>query len=288
MFSTSVMRSAVVFRLSAGTVLAAALVTPGFAASPPGKIELQPHRIAYEVSLGPKSTGSAFSSARGLIALEFTGNSCDGFATNFRQATALADSDGQVRNLDFRVNLWEDGNGKRLRFSVKNEVNGQMTRDADGEARHVKDGSVSVAMSRPKGRKGDFDGSIIFPSAMMISLLQSATNGEKRFDAKIFDGSEGGEKVYETSASIGVRLEGERNARLEPVMRGGTLDTVPRWPVSIAYYENVPGDRVPVYTMKSVTFANGVVSDLLFQFPEFSLVARAVRYEALPSETCKK
>lgn len=269
-------------------VLVATMATAANAAPPVATIELQPHRIAYEVSLGPKSGGGAFSSAQGLIALEFTGNACDGFATNFRQATALADSDGQVRNLDFRVTLWEDGNGKRLRFSVKNRINGEMMRDADGEARHVKDGSVSVAMSRPKGKKGDFDGSIAFPSAMMVSLLQSALKGEKRFDTKVFDGSEGGEKVFETIATIGEKLEGDRNRRLEPTMRGATLDAVPRWPVSIAYYDTTPGDRVPVYTMKSVTFANGVVSDLLFQFPDFSLAARAVRYEALPMETCKK
>jgi hypothetical protein len=45
---------------------------------------------------------------------------------------------------------------------------------------------------------------------------------------------------------------------------------------------------MPVYTMKSVTFANGVVSDLLFEFPDFSLAAKAVRYEALPDEACAR
>lgn len=251
-------------------------------------VTLQPHRIAYEVSLGPKSGNSTFTAASGLIALEFTGNACKGYETNFRQATLLADADGGNRQLDFRVKLWEDGGGKSFRFSVLNQINGQTTRNAEGEARRVADGSVSVSMKRPRGGRGDFDGGISFPSAMMVDLVRAARAGKRQFDAKVFDGSEGGEKVYQTIGTIGEKLEGERNKRLEPVMRGGDLDSVPRWVTSIAYFDNTPGDRLPVYTLRSVTFANGVLSDLVFEFPEFSLVAKAVRYEPLQGEACGK
>lgn len=270
-------------------MVAGGLMAAGFAhAAPPvaPAVELQPHRIAYQVSLGPKSGSNAFSSAGGLIAIEFTGNTCDGFATNFRQATVLADADGQTRNLDFRVNLWEDGAGKSFRFSVNNQINGQILRNADGEAKRVKDGSISVAMKNPRGKKGDFDGAVAFPSAMMIGLVEAALKGERRYEARLFDGSEGGERVFETIATIGAALEGEKKMRVEAPMQGAALDKLQRWPISIAYYDNTPGDRVPLYTMRSVTFANGVVSDLLFEFPEFSLAAKAVRYEPLPAEPC--
>ncbi len=145
---------------------------------------------------------------------------------------------------------------------------------------------ISVAMKKPRGKKGDFDGNILFPSAMMIQLVEAALKGERRYEARLFDGSEGGEKVFETIASIGPRLEGDRNSRLEPALQVSSLEKVPRWPVSMSYFDGGPGDRVPVYTMKSVTFANGVVSDLVFEFPEFSLAAKAVRYEPLPEEAC--
>lgn len=272
-------------------VLGAMLAMIGLALADEGAsangIILQPHRIAYEVGLGGKG-GGAFSAARGLITLEFTGNACDGYVTNFRQATELADSDGRARALDFRVSLWEDGGGKSLRFVVNNKVNGQVTRDADGEASRVRDGSLSVAMKKPRGKRGDFDGAAIFPSAMMQKLVEAAQSGQRRYDTRLFDGSEGGEKIFDTSAMIGNPLEGERNARLEPVMRVPALDGVRRWPVAIAYFDDAPGDRVPVYTMRSVTFANGVVSDIVFEFPDFSLSARAIRYEELPAIPCRK
>ena len=146
---SAVLRPAGLVALFSGLAAAAS-------AAPVGEVTLQPHRIAYEVSLGSKTGGNAFSSAQGVIALEFTGNACDGFATNFRQATVLADSDGQTRNLDFSVNLWEEGAGKRFRFTVNNKVNGQMTRNADGEAKRVRGWFGFRRDEPPQGQEGRF------------------------------------------------------------------------------------------------------------------------------------
>lgn len=255
------------------------------AAQAPG-IVLQPHRISYEVSLGPRKAGAAFNSARGLMVLEFTGSACAGFTTNFRQVTELADAEGRAHNLDFRINLWEEGAGKRFRFTIRNSTDGTLTRDAEGEGRRADDGSMGVTIRKPQPQKSDYDGDVQFPAAMSIKLIAAAIKGERNFAARLFDGSEGGAKIYDVNATIGQPLRGPQNARLEPVMKGPALDSLQRWPVSIAYYEDVPGDRVPAYTMRSVTFENGVVSDLLFEFPEFSLAARAKSYEALPAAPC--
>jgi hypothetical protein len=257
------------------------------AASPvAAQMTLQPHRIAYEVSLGARQ-GSSFSSASGVIAVEFTGSTCAGYATNFRQAMRLADPDGAERMLDFAIRNWEGARGEAFRFTVLNKVNGTTTRDARGEAKRVGDGSISVKLDHPKGKKGDFDGNATFPTAMLVNLVEAAQRGERRFDARLFDGSEGGEKVYETISTIGNKLEGEKNTRVESVLKGAALDNVPRWPVTTSYFEGASGDRTPVYTMRNVTFANGVVSDLQFDFADFSLSARAVRYEPLPLEACQ-
>lgn len=251
-------------------------------------ITLQPHRIAYEVTLDPRRSGNSFSAARGLMVLEFTGNACAGYVTNFRQVTELGDADGNARNLDFKVNLWEDGEGKRFRFTLHHQMNGKVTRDAEGEARKADDGSLTIAMKRPRGRGGDFDGNVVFPSAMTRDLIGAAMRGDRTHAVRLFDGSEGGEKVYDASAAIGLALNAERNARIEAPVAAGIDANIPRWPVSVSYFEDGPGDRVPVYTMRSVTFANGVMSDIVFQFPEFSLAARAVRYEALKPDACSR
>lgn len=252
------------------------------------EIALQPHRIAYEVSLGPKAGNQSLSGARGLMVLEFTGSACDGYATNFRQVVDLIDSDGSARNLDFRVNLFEDGDGQRFRFTMLNRIQGRVLRDADGEARRAADGSLTVAMKKPPGRKSDFDGDVLFPSRMAIAMIEAAAAGRRSYQAKVFDGSEGGEKVFDVHATIAPALEGERNARLEEVLSAPALTGLPRWPMTMAYYNDEPGDRVPVYTLRAVVFANGVMGDMNFQFPDFALQARAVKYEPLKSDPCTR
>jgi hypothetical protein len=119
-------------------------------------------------------------------------------------------------------------------------------------------------------------------------MIRAALGGQRSYRAKLFDGADGGQKVFDVVATIGSRIEGERNARLEPVLRHESLENQARWPVSMAYFEDGPGDRVPVYTMRSVTFANGVLGDIVFEFPEFALSAKAVRYEALKAENCTR
>jgi hypothetical protein len=222
------------------------------------------------------------------MVLEFTGNACDGFATNFRQVTELVGVDGDRRALDFRVNLWEEGDGKRLRFTMRNAVNNAVTRDADGEATRRSDGSVSVVMRQPRGQKSDFDGNVLFPTMMTNAIIRAAQDGKRSHEVRLFDGSESGQKAYDVVAVIGAPMEGERNQRLEAPLKGNGLDGVTRWPITLSYFEDGIGDRTPAYRMKSVTFANGVMGSIVFEFPEFSLAARAVKYEALPGEACRK
>ncbi|MGL5446877.1 MAG: EipB family protein [Rhabdaerophilum sp.] len=271
--------------------LAASFVLASFAAEAQSvrpDVTLQPHRIAYEVSLGPKGASQSISGARGLMVLEFTGSACDGYATNFRQVVELLDSDGSARNMDFRVTLFEDADAKRFRFAMLNRMQGQVLRDADGEARRRADGSLSVVMKKPAGKKTDFDGDVLFPSAMTIAMIEAAQKGARSYQGKVFDGSESGEKVFDVNATIGNKLEGERNQRIEEILRTSPLSELPRWPMTMTYYNDEVGDKVPVYTLRAVVFANGVMGDMNFQFPDFSLLARAVKYEALKADTCTK
>ncbi len=278
--------------LVAGAAFLCASFAPAFAQAPAAtnaaRVVLQPHRIVYEVQLGKKAGSQGLTGANGLMALEFSGNACDGYATNYRQVVDLLDSDGAARRMDFRVNLFEDADNRRFAFKMLNRMQGQILRDADGEARRRADGSLSVAMKKPAGRKSDFDGDVMFPSALSIAMIDAATKGQRSYKNRVFDGSEGGEKIFEVNAAIGQALEGDRNSRIEEVLRTPELTAMPRWPISMAYYNDEPGDRVPVYTLRSVVFANGVMGDLLFEFPEFSLTARAVKYEPMKADPCTK
>lgn len=60
-----------------------------------GIMPLAAHRAAYQISLAKGAGAQAPVSASGLIAYEFRGSSCEGYAANFRQVTELQRGEGR-------------------------------------------------------------------------------------------------------------------------------------------------------------------------------------------------
>jgi hypothetical protein len=46
---------------------------------------------------------------------------------------------------------------------------------------------------------------------------------------------------------------------------------VPRWPVTISYYEEGTADRVPVYTVSFELYENGISRALKLDYGDFAL-----------------
>lgn len=255
---------------------------------------LEPHRAVYEISLagsrnrGGGASGQGISGATGRIVYEFSGNACDGYTLNFRQVTQLSDPDGQNRLMDLRSATWEESAGREFRFSTHSLMNNNTVRRAEGNASRSADGSISVSLKQPRDGKLDLDGDAIFPTEHMRRLIQAARQGERTLQVRVFDGSEGGEKVYDTVAAIGRQIDEADRNRLEPVLASSAQAKVRRWPVSITYFEEGKGDRTPAYVLKFVMFDNGVSSDISFEFSDFTLQAKISRFEPLKKDACER
>lgn len=271
-------------RLSLATLLLVTAMGTALASGP----ALLSHRAVYDIGLvAEKSKGLV--AASGRIAFEFTGNECDGYALNFRQVTNLDDGEGRQKQLDMRSTTWEDGKGKHFQFNSRNLINSQTSQLADGKADRGEDGGVSISLKQPRPLKVDLPGEAIFPTEHTRRLLDAARAGQRTLIVPLFDGSDGGQKIYDTTSLIGKMIEGESAARLEPAARDAGFDTMRRWPVSISYFDSgASGDRVPIYVMSFDLLDNGVYSNLRFDFGDFSLNARMSQFQTLKVEECRK
>lgn len=249
-------------------------------------VPLAPHRAAYELSLH-SVRGKGVSTASGRIAIEFTGNACDGWATTFRQATQIGDGEGQSRLSDMRSTTFESTDGKALRFKSESRVNDRVTRTTDGNAERATDGGLSIDLREPKRTKIDVDGVAIFPTDHMQRLIAAAKAGERILEVKVFDGSDSGDKVYDTMAIIGAQVPPSGRAVEEPSEKAGLKDMA-RWPVSISYFEPGQGERTPVYVLSFDMFENGVSGALKLDFGEFALKGELKRLDMLKAAECRK
>jgi hypothetical protein len=266
--------------------LAAAALALSSAVALAQTMPLAPHRAAYELSL-LSVRGKGVSAASGRIAIEFTGDACEGYSTNFRQATQISDGEGGSRLSDMRSTTFESADAKALRFKSESRVNDRVTRTTNGNAERAADGGLSIDLREPKPSKIDVDGVAIFPTDHMLRLIAAAKANERILEVKVFDGSDSGEKVYDTMAIIGAQVPATGRAVEEASEKAGLKDMA-RWPVSISYFEPGQGERTPVYVLSFDMFENGVSGALKLDFGEFALKGEMKRLEILKVGECKK
>src|SRR5580704_5392717 len=131
-------------------VAAFALAIPLGAARADAIMPFAAHRAAYQISLA-KGTGSqAPVSASGLIAYEFHGSSCEGYAANFRQVTELQRGEGAPISSDTKAVTFEDGQAKTLRFRIDTSLSNNPQTPIDGSATRSDAGDISVDLAEPK------------------------------------------------------------------------------------------------------------------------------------------
>jgi len=263
----------------------------GAAAAPatPEPVILTPHKASYDLTLGvSRSSGKGIASADGRIAFEFTGDACKGYKTNFRQVTEIDDGEGSQRLSDLRTTTWEEGQGKDFRFNIVGYTNGAVTQRSEGKAARG-NGDVAIKLARPSPIRLDLDENFSFPSQHMRHLIQAARAGKHMLDIRFYDGSEGGQKVFDTFAVIGAEIPAGSDDKLAGPAREAGLAAIRRWPVRLSYFEPGDGDRLPLYTLSFMMFENGISGDMMLDFGGFTLKGTMRSLALLKSATpCKR
>jgi len=251
--------------------------------------KLVPHLAIYEMTLDEARSASGITGIDGRMVFEFTGSPCDGYSLNMRMVTQMTDSQGQTNLTDLRSSTWEQGDGQKFRFQSAQYLNdklgdvtmGRATRGAPNEA-------VKVKLSQPGRAEINLPGQILFPTEHSIALIKSALAGQGVFQAKIYDGSEKGRKVYDTTAFIGKMVKpGVDEAKLEAPAKEKKLGELSSWPVSIGYFEPKNEDLIPSYQIDFRLYENGVSRELLIDYGDFSIQGKLTSLKYLEAKECK-
>ncbi len=251
--------------------------------------KLAPHRAVYRLTLGDTGAGSNVTDIRGQLIYEFQGSACRGYALNTRLITEVFDRDSKPSISDIRSESWEDASGENFRFLTSQYADGKLAESTKGTARRVprRPDTVMVRLEKPQRGSLTLTGNILFPTQHSLSLLKTALSGQTRLQADIYDGSEKGTKVYETTSIIGAPLELSANSQLPAIKNSGALDTIPSWPVVVSYYEQTPKkDGLPAYEISFRMYANGVSRKLKLDYGTFSLDGELSSIEFLEAKPC--
>lgn len=259
---------------AAAGALALLAIWPVAPAAAGAGVVMAPHRAVYEMSLVTARGGTGVTAVTGRMVYELTGSACEGYTQNMRFVTQMVNQSGNAIITDLRSSSWEEGNGKRFRFNSNQFRDEKPTEVTAGEAaRASTTDDIKVELTKP-GKKGlSLSQRVYFPVQHSIALIEAAKAGKTAFRADLYDGSEKGEKVYDTVSVIGRLRPPGNNRKLAAVKNAERLDELAAWPVAIAYFE--PGsdknDAVPVYELTFLFFENGVSRKLFIDYGEFAI-----------------
>lgn len=273
--------------MAAGLSFAMVTVAMADVAKPP--VHLIPHRAVYDLSLLRSEGSKGVETARGRIAMEFGGDACDGYTLKYRQVTVLDSGEAGSRTLDTQTATYESGDGLSMRFKSTSTAQGLVRDGVDGDAQLRPDGSLNVRFKQPRHDTFAAMGQPIFPTDHMKRLIETARKGEHTYSARVYDGSDDGKKVYETLSVIGGKIEPGAGQNVEELARQEALSTVPRWPMTISYFEEGKGDREPAYTISFELYENGIARALKINYGEFALKGDLKSLEIPPvTSTCQR
>lgn len=252
----------------------------GMAAEP---VHLSPHRAVYELSL-LRGTGSAAPVAvRGRIVYEFNGSACKGYEVSFRQITEITPSEGEPRMTDTRSTTFESGDGKTLNFRIENMIADRVVSTNEGEATRSDDGALSINVKQPMPKRSDADVEVTFPTMQMVRSIAAARAGETAMEMKIYDGTDGGDKIYHTLNIFGHRSQDPLD---DPTKDVEAMKGMARWRVNVSYFDNAKADANPNYKMAFQMWDNGISSDLTLDYGDFALKGKMSKLEMLPASPC--
>ena len=117
--------------------------------------------------------------------------------------------------------------------------------------------------------------------------MNAALDGEGLLQAQIYDGSEKGQKVYDTTAFIGKPVAAGTEDKIEAPAKEKGLAGMTSWPVSIGYFESKGGDLTPSYQIDFRLYANGVSRELLIDYGDFTVHGTLSSLEYLKPAECR-
>ena len=279
-----------------GTLLtiAAAAVGSGFAAGPANAAATTafvPHQALYDLNL-VKSRGSAsIDSARGRILYNFSGSPCEGYTSEFRQVSELNSGEGKTTLSDLRSTSWEDAEGKSYRFKIDSRMNDTDSSPVDGIAERSGD-HITVTLKQPEAKTFTLDGATVFPTEQIRRIIAAAREGKSLLELTVYDGSDNGEKVYNTLTVIGQPIAGDHSiASPDASTTNDQMKSLTRWPVTVSYYDRDAkprdGEQTPVYAMSFELFENGVSRALVLDYNDFVISGALGKFDIKDAKPCK-
>jgi hypothetical protein len=122
----------------------------------------------------------------------------------------------------------------------------------------------------------------------MRLIIEAARAGNAMLEFPVYDGSENGERVYNTLTVIGREVGTDGSPPEDAAAGQAALAGLRRWPVTISYFDRTAkgGEQTPVYAISFQIYENGVSRALVLDYGDFAVSGEMSQLQMNPSRPC--
>ena len=106
----------------------------------------------------------------------------------------------------------------------------------------------------------------------------------------VYDGSDNGEKIYDTLTVIGQPIAPDEHKPTDAAAGQAALAGLTRWPVTISYFDRAvaekAGEQTPVYAITFELYENGISRALMLDYGDFVLSGEMTSLEMKDAKPC--
>jgi len=123
----------------------------------------------------------------------------------------------------------------------------------------------------------------------MRRILEAARDGKSVLEVQVFDGSENGEKLYNTLTVIGREIPPDEKKPTDVAADQAALKGMKRWPVTISYFDKAGkgGEQTPVYAITFELYENGISRSLSLDYGDFTISGEMTTLEIRDVKPCQ-
>lgn len=269
-------------RLICLCIVALTAYQPVFAAQAPDpatKAGFMPHKALYEIKLAGTKSGSQILNISGQMLYEWQPQ-CEAWTSSHRFNLLYEYADSPPLSVTSDFTTYETFDGSMMSFSSQRKRDGELFEELRGKAVINEDKDGEVLYTKPDGLEFDMPPGTLFPMAHSLEVLEALTSGQKFVHATIFDGSDE-EGPVQVNAFIGKPVN--VMALIEPSEELDIdLINAPAHNIRLAFFPISNPESSADYEMSVVFHNNGVISDMLIEYDDFSVTQKLIAIEKLP------
>ena len=239
---------------------------------------LVPHKALYDIKMVARHSGSQVLDIKGQMTYEWK-PSCEAWITDHHFKLDYDYTDNPPMEVISDFSTYEAFDGKNFNFSSRRQRDGQLYEELRGSST-----AAQASYSMPEGVTFDLAPGTLFPMAHTVETLERLKAGDKFFNAVIFDGSDT-EGPVEINAFLGKPVNAMAGITPSPELDAALVNT-PAWNVRMAFFPLNKPEAGSDYEMSVVIHDNGVISDMLVEYGDFSVTQKLAAVERLEPASC--